>query len=84
MATPTTWNPRTASYCLCCSSIIDVHDDCACSCDADQMRADGRSYCTERSGCEYAESPPISATLEAELAELLAERELEANPFPRG
>ena len=29
-------------------------------------------------------APPLSPTLEAELAELVAERDLEAEPFPRG
>ena len=74
---------KAAPTCPCCRDKTDLNNECACWCLPDP----NLPSCTNQPGCLYAAAktlPPLSPTLEAELAELVAERELEADPFHRG
>ena len=70
---------KTAPTCPCCADKMDINNECACWCLPDP----NLPSCTNQPGCPYAAAKPdMSATLEAELADLVAERE--RGPFPRG
>ena len=83
-------HPDPNAVCICCGDTLDTNGECACFCDPEYCKANGLAYCAGHHGCNFEAKltaqtfPPLSPTLEAELAELVAERELEADPFHRG
>ena len=83
-------HPDPKVVCPCCGDTVDLHKDCTCFSDPDYCKANGKPYCSNLEGCRFEASiaaetfPPLSETIEAELVELFAERELEAEPFHLG
>ena len=75
---------RTAPTCPCCGDKTDINNECACWCLPDP----NLPSCTNQPECPWAIRNPksaMSAKLEAELAELVAERDaVEAEPFHLG
>ena len=74
---------KAAPTCPCCGDKTDINNECACWCLPDP----NLPSCTGQPGCLHAAAktaPVLSPTLEAELDELVAERDLESEPFPRG
>ena len=75
---------RTAPTCPCCGDKTDINNECACWCLPDP----NLPSCTNQPECPWAIRNPksaMSAKLEAELAELVAERDaVEADSFHLG